>query len=400
MNDTTQGFTIQDFNFLSFLCVMNFFQVPLNNTLQEFCYMDCHNVNRDVPISFKAPDIDHETNDFVLHLQKYREQFAKNFICGQLNINSVRNKFQAIEHILTYGLIDLMAICETKLDASFPLNQFHVNDFKCTRRDHNANGGGIMVYVRSDIPHHRRTDIEDCINTYCGLEIIILECIFRKHEKWAVIVGYKPPAVKNVDFCNAFASLCGTTLRYFENVVILGNYNCNILENCPMTDTCNTCALHNLVSETTCFKSINPTLLDVILVTKPNRFTKVLNCSCWLSEFHNIVGVSTKLSLPRRNDRRILYRSFKNVDEFHFHADLLRATDNFIYPSTDVNSCLEIFQKEICYEMLKTNIQQQKTLNRIANYGISQLKLASARDKFIFKNAVRVALRTHISGRQ
>ena len=90
-----------------------------------------------------------------------------------------------------------------------------------------------MVYVRSDIPHHRRTDIEDCINTDCGLEIIILECIFRKHEKWTVIAGYKPPAVTNVDFCNAFASLCETTLRYFENEVILGDYNCNILENCP-----------------------------------------------------------------------------------------------------------------------------------------------------------------------
>ena len=63
--------------------------------------MDCYYVNHDVPTSFKAPDIDHETNDFVLHLQKYCEQFAKKNIFGQLNINSVRNKFQAIEHILT-----------------------------------------------------------------------------------------------------------------------------------------------------------------------------------------------------------------------------------------------------------------------------------------------------------
>ena len=40
--------------------------------------------------------------------------------------------------------------------------------------------------------------------------------------------------------------------------------------------------------------------------------------------------------------------------------------------------------------MLNTNIQQQTTLNRIGNYGISLLKLASAGDKLIFKNAVRV----------
>ena len=65
---------------------MNLFQVPLNNALQEFCYMDCYNVNHDVPASFNAPDIDHETNEFALHLQKYCEQFAKKNIFGQLNI--------------------------------------------------------------------------------------------------------------------------------------------------------------------------------------------------------------------------------------------------------------------------------------------------------------------------
>ena len=133
-----------------------------------------------------------------------------------------------------------------------------------------------------------------------------------------------------------------------------------------MTDTCNTYALHNLVSEPTCFKSINPTLLDVILATKPKRFTTVLSCSCWLSDCHNIVCVSTKLSLPRRNDRHILYRSFKHFDEFHFDADLLRATDNLIYPSTDVNSCLGIFQKVLRAEIdkhvpLKSNSRKERS---------------------------------------
>ena len=132
----------------------------------------------------------------------------------------------------------------------------------------------------------------------------------------------------------------------------------------------------------------------------------------------------------------ILSQCVKHFDEFYFIADLLRATDNLIYPSADVNSCLEIFQKVLraetdkhahlklrtirCPQAVHMNSEWpkinhkrnmlrnakdkyptvKKTLNRIGNYGISQLKLASARDKFIFKNTVRVALRTHISGRQ
>ena len=44
-------------------------------------------------------------------------------------------------------------ISETKLDASFPNNQFTINGFTAPYRlDRNANGGGILLYIREDIP--------------------------------------------------------------------------------------------------------------------------------------------------------------------------------------------------------------------------------------------------------
>ena len=48
---------------------------------------------------------------------------------------------------------DVLLISETKLDSSFPVNQFLIDGFSPPYRlDRNADGGGIMLYVTEDIP--------------------------------------------------------------------------------------------------------------------------------------------------------------------------------------------------------------------------------------------------------
>ena len=53
--------------------------------------------------------------------------------------------------------VDVLIIVETKLDSSFPDAQFSITGFKQPpfRSDRNKFGGGIMVYVREDIPSHK-----------------------------------------------------------------------------------------------------------------------------------------------------------------------------------------------------------------------------------------------------
>ena len=44
-------------------------------------------------------------------------------------------------------------VSETKLDESFPQGQFKISGFsRPFRLDRNSNGGGIMLFVREDIP--------------------------------------------------------------------------------------------------------------------------------------------------------------------------------------------------------------------------------------------------------
>ena len=50
------------------------------------------------------------------------------FISGQLNINSMRNKFEQRSTIVN-SKIDILMISETKLDETFPATQFLLQGF-------------------------------------------------------------------------------------------------------------------------------------------------------------------------------------------------------------------------------------------------------------------------------
>ena len=84
-------------------------------------------------------------------------------IFGHLNLNSFRRKFYEVrDELLLPNFLDLVFFTETKLDSSFPPSQFKVEGFRNPpfRADRNAYGGGIIAYIRSDIPNRRRHDIE------------------------------------------------------------------------------------------------------------------------------------------------------------------------------------------------------------------------------------------------
>ena len=97
------------------------------------------------------PCIDTEY-DPTSKLKYLRLKFPKNIVLGYLNINSIRNKFSLLSDIV-HGNIDYLTIAETKLDNSFPSNQFMIPGLeKPYRQDVSGSSGGLLVYVSNDIP--------------------------------------------------------------------------------------------------------------------------------------------------------------------------------------------------------------------------------------------------------
>ena len=82
-------------------------------------------------------------------------------------------------------MIDILVIGETKLDESFPANQFRINGFKKPyRKDRNTNGGGVMIYVREDIPSQKLKD-----NLPINIEAILVEINLRKSKFLLIGIG-------------------------------------------------------------------------------------------------------------------------------------------------------------------------------------------------------------------
>ena len=63
---------------------------------------------------------------------------------GQLNINSTGNKFEMLTSLIT-NEIDVLLLSETKKE-TFP------GFVKPLRLDRNSRGGGIMLFIRDNIP--------------------------------------------------------------------------------------------------------------------------------------------------------------------------------------------------------------------------------------------------------
>ena len=75
-----------------------------------------------------------------------------NPILAYINVNSIRNK-----HLYLFSIIDsnveIVTIAGTKFDSSFPSAQFIVGMYSASyRKDRNANGGGLLVYIKEGIP--------------------------------------------------------------------------------------------------------------------------------------------------------------------------------------------------------------------------------------------------------
>ena len=69
-----------------------------------------------------------------------------------LNINSIRNKFTGIPHLIDNNL-DIFATAKTKLDSSFPESHFVLSGMKKPfRLDVTSRKGGLLVFVNNDVP--------------------------------------------------------------------------------------------------------------------------------------------------------------------------------------------------------------------------------------------------------
>ena len=201
--------------------------------------------------SFSAPK---EFNNAKIGLKVMKENSPNKIIVGHLNINSLRNKFEALQFIINRNL-DIVLLSETGLDDSFPSAQFMLKNFGIPYRlGRNSNGGGLLLYVQEDIPPKFLK-----VKSDCNIESICVEVSLRK-TKWFINGLYNP----NKSFLsNHLESLNRITDEYskqYQNFLFLGDFNASVSEKC-LEEFCPLNGLTSLIKKPTCFK--NPELFSI-----------------------------------------------------------------------------------------------------------------------------------------
>ena len=162
-------------------------------------------------------------NDCISRFKMIRAENFDNITVGTLNINSISPKFDEFK-LMASGYIDVIILTETKFDDSFSKVQFCTDGFSIPYRlDKNRNGGGLVIYVRDDIPskistkHYLSEDIEAAF-----IEMNFPKC------KWLLCATYRARSQNhNYFFDNIDKSL--DVYSTHKRVVLASDFNAQLL---------------------------------------------------------------------------------------------------------------------------------------------------------------------------
>ena len=80
-----------------------------------------------------------------------RRKFTKSLFSGHLNVNSERNKFEALEFVIK-DKFEVLLVSESKLDSSFSGAQFKIPGYRIFQQDEDKYGSDLMFYIDQNIP--------------------------------------------------------------------------------------------------------------------------------------------------------------------------------------------------------------------------------------------------------
>ena len=259
-------------------------------------------------------------DNFDASLRKIRIQNLGRIIVATLNINSIRNKLEQLK-LSIIGNIDILVITESKLDDTFSTANLMIHGFsKPYRRDRNGNGGGVLIYVREDIPS-KELNTHNCPD---DIEGIFVELNFRK-SKWLLFGSYHPPNQSDEYYFNKVSMSLDMYMPIYNNFLLAGDFNSEDSEP-ELCAFLQKYGAKNIQIKNTCFKNIDkPSCIDLFLTNSPMSFQNTTVLVNGLSDFHKMALTVFKTKFEKGKPKEVTYRDYKKFNEGLFKNDLRTA---------------------------------------------------------------------------
>ena len=258
-----------------------------------------------------------------------------------MNVNSVRNKFEALEFLIK-DKFDVFLVGESKLDSSFPETQFKLPGYRIFRQDQDKYGGGLMFYINQNIPCKK-------IETFqftSSIEVLTLEINLGK-EKILIFGTYKPPNINNSSFLNELYNAITFYSTLYKTCVFLGDLNI-VWDNTQLQNFCECFLLEHLIKKPTCYKGDTPTGIDHIITNIPKRFMKSIVLETGISDHHKMITTFFRSTFAKGKRKTFYYRCYKKFNLEQFQMKLKEKLDEISNNSFDIfleefKTCLDKF---------------------------------------------------------
>ena len=118
--------------------------------------------------------------------------------------------------------IHIIALTETWANEQILDGEFEIPGYNIFRKDRDAKGGGVLVFVRSDLSVVRRSDLEDT-----NVEGLWLEFLIPNSRGVLVGTFYRPPNSSRFydkDFMSKFDDILDIVGIQGQEIIVLGDF--------------------------------------------------------------------------------------------------------------------------------------------------------------------------------
>ena len=163
-------------------------------------------------------------------------------------------------------------VTETWLSSDILDNEIVISGYNLARKDRNRHGGGLVIYVRNDVPYKR-----PFFPFPMDIELVIVECLL--HSRLLTIAGFSCPPNSSPDVLESVHSVLSSLRRQnFSNLVLCGDFNIDPRYSRPNDSLSllqSDFQLTQVINEPTRVSPSSSSMIDIIFLSNP---TTLVSC--------------------------------------------------------------------------------------------------------------------------
>ena len=152
------------------------------------------------------------------------------------------------------------------------------------------------------------------INSYKFMEnseLILFE-FSVSNKKWLLLGNYRPPSQNDLSFISELNLALNFFSPMHENFVLLGDFNLST-ENPNLKNFMCSFDLESLKKSPTCYKSTNPTCIDLILTNNKNHFLKPATFETGFSDHHKLTTTILRKAISKCNSKKNVLQRLQEI---------------------------------------------------------------------------------------